>query len=463
MRAIRNTVQTSFWDYEGGRDHVREQELEAMSKVLDEHPQLSEWVFEDLRAVRETKHSPRGAKGLSADQVLRVLLVKQMFGLSYKDLSFFIFDSASLRRFCRFPIDAKRPSRSGLAGVIKALRAETLEAINQVLLQAAQEMDLEDGQKVRTDCTVVETNIHHPIDSELLWDGARVLLRYLTQAHKILGPRIVFSDRSKEAKRLRMQIAFARRKTTRQAPYEALIQLVEEVVCETQSVLLVLRSIQGERRVRRALQRLIAKLESKLPLIEKVISQTRRRLLEGEIVPAREKVFSIFEEHTDIICKGSRDPEYGHKICLAAGETLILDCEILEGNPADSTLAAEMIDRQAEIYGRLPQQVSFDGSFASKENLTTIKDKEVAGTKVQDVVFSKKRGLAIEQMARSASIYQELRNFRAGIEGLISFLKRGFGLKRCVWKSWASFKSYVWSSIVSANLLLIARSRLSSA
>ncbi len=463
MRAIRNHVQTNFWDFDGGRDHVRERELEAISNLLDEHPQLSDLVWQDLRAVRETKSSPRGAKGLSADQVLRAVLVKQMFSLSYKDLAFFIFDSASLRRFCRFPIDAKRPSRSGLAGVIKALRAETLEAINQVLLQAALEMDLEDGQKVRTDCTVVETNIHHPTDSELLWDGVRVLMRYLSQARKILGPQIVFSDRSKEAKRLRMQTAFARRKTTRQAPYEALIQLAEGVVCETQSVLLVLRSFQGGRRVRRALQRLVEKLESKLPLIEKVIDQTRRRLLEEETVPAAEKILSIFEEHTDIICKGSRGPEYGHKICLAAGEKLILDCEILEGNPADSTLAVEMIDRQAEIYGRLPQQVSFDGSFASKENLATIKGKEVEGTKVQDVVFSKKRGLEIEQMARSASIYQELRNFRAGIEGLISYLKRGFGLKRCVWKSWESFKSYVWSSIVAANLLLIARSRLSSA
>lgn len=202
----------------------------------------------------------------------------------------------------------------------------------------------------------------------------------------------------------------------------------------------------GPRRVANDLDRL-------LPLTQRVMDQTRRRVLEDESVPAAEKLVSIFEDHTDIIRKDNRDTFYGHKICLTGGaSSMILDCKVLEGNPADSTLAKTMVDRQVEIYSRPPRQIVFDGSFASQVNLSDIK---AAG--VQDVAFSKGRGLEIGDMVKSSWVYKRLRNFRAGIEGNISFLKRIFGLDRCTWKSWPSFQSYVWGSILSFNLLVFAR------
>jgi IS5 family transposase len=183
------------------------------------------------------------------------------------------------------------------------------------------------------------------------------------------------------------------------------------------------------------------------------MDQTRRRVLEGESVPAEEKIVSIFEEHTDIIRKDNRETFYGHKICLTGGgSSMILDCTVLEGNPADSTLAKTMADRQVEIFSRPPRQIAFDGGFASKVNLSEIK-----ALGVQDVAFSKHRGLEIGAMVKSSWVYKRLRDFRAGIEGNISFLKRVFGLDRCTWKSWESFQSYVWGSIVSFNLLVFAR------
>lgn len=111
-----------------------------------------------------------------------------------------------------------------------------------------------------------------------------------------------------------------------------------------------------------------------------------------------------------------------------------------------------MIERQREIYGRVPRQASFDGGYASKENVAAIKD-----LGVQDVAFHKKRGLKVSDMARSEWVYKKLRNFRAGIEAWISFLKRSFGLERCSWRSWEGFKRYVGASIVAANLLTLAR------
>ena len=99
-----------------------------------------------------------------------------------------------------------------------------------------------------------------------------------------------------------------------------------------------------------------------------------------------------------------------------------------------------------------------DGGFVSRKNFAFAKGREV-----KDAVFAKKRGLTVIEMAKSVWVYKMLRNFRAGIEAGISSLKRAFGLARCTWSGWSGFKQYVWSSIVSYNLLVLARIRLAQA
>jgi IS5 family transposase len=200
-------------------------------------------------------------------------------------------------------------------------------------------------------------------------------------------------------------------------------------------------------------QNMADELREILGLTQKVIDQTTRRVIHGESVPAYDKIVSIFEPHTDIIVKDRRDTFYGHKVCLSGGPSnLITDCLILEGNPADSDLTGQMLDRHKEIYGHYPLKSALDGGFASKENL-----KSALGKGIKDVCFAKKRGLKEEDMCRSTWVYKRLRRFRAGIESGISWLKRCFGFSRCTWKSLRSFKCYVWASIVSANLLTLAR------
>jgi IS5 family transposase len=194
-------------------------------------------------------------------------------------------------------------------------------------------------------------------------------------------------------------------------------------------------------------------------LSEQVYDQTYRRVVQGEAVPAQQKVVSIFEDHTDIIIKDNRETHYGHKICLTGGASnMILDCVILQGNPADTDLVEQMLDRQEQIYGRYPLKVALDGGFASKENLSKAKER-----KIKDVCFAKKRGLEETDMCRSEYVYHKLRRFRAGIESGISWLKRSFGLTRCIWKGFRSFKSYVLASVVAANLLTMARKKLATA
>ncbi len=204
---------------------------------------------------------------------------------------------------------------------------------------------------------------------------------------------------------------------------------------------------------------LATELERIVALAAQVIDQTNRRVIKGEKVPASEKIVSIFEPHTDIIIKDRRETFFGYKICLTGGKSnLILDCMILDGNPADSTLPVTMAERLEDVYGRCPNKMSFDGGFASLANLKALKD-----LGVKDVCFSKRRGMNEEDMCRSKWVYKRLRNFRAGIESGISWLKRSFGLTVCIWKGLESFKSYIWSSIVAANLTTMARHRLKRA
>ena len=191
------------------------------------------------------------------------------------------------------------------------------------------------------------------------------------------------------------------------------------------------------------------------PLIERVIEQTERRVFAGETVPAREKLVSVFEPHTDIIKKSNRETRYGHKLNLSSGRSgLILDVVVEEGNPSDSERYLPMLARHIECYGRAPRQAAVDGGYAGRENL-----KGAKGLGVEDVAFHKKCGLTVEEMVKSHWVYRRLRNFRAGIEATISCLKRAYGLGRCTWKGLSHFKAYVWSSVLAYNLALFARLR----
>jgi transposase, IS5 family len=437
-------------------DHARE--LQGIGKVLDEHPEIASMVWEDLQSHAAPKQT--GAQGLSGEAILRALIIKQMNGFSYRELAFHLADSASYRCFCRLGW-AENPSKTALAACIKAIRPETLEKINRILVGVAGKRKVEDGSRIRVDATVVESNIHTPLDSNLLWDGVRVLTRLIGRALEIPGMNIKIPNRSRRAKRRALGILNARSNEKRKPLYRDLVGVTNETVESAVRVSAeIRRTVESGALV--DLKDLVAArgigtdLEHFIALSRRVIDQTERRVFRGESVPAKEKIVSIFEEHTDIIVKDHRDTLYGHKICLTTGRsTLVTDCTILDGNPADSTLAEQMIDRHIEIRGKAPRQVAFDGAFASKANLESIKSKGVS-----DVAFSKARTLPITDMVRSSWVYRKLRNFRAGIEGTISFLKRIFGLDRCTWRSLESFKSYVWSSIVSFNLLLIARHEL---
>jgi transposase, IS5 family len=304
---------------------------------------------------------------------------------------------------------------------------------------------------------VVESNIHHPTDSSLLWDCVRVLARVMKRAQESFG--LTFVNHRLRAKRRALEISNAKSADERKSLYRDLLATTEATLEQAEVIGKQLAHVAcSDTKQLVVATALVEEIRHFVPLVNQVLSQTERRILRDESVPATEKVVSIFEPHTDIIIKDNRDTEYGHKICLTTGASaLITDVVVEQGNPADYTLATKMMQRQTATFGRPPKQASFDGGFAAKTNLAQIK-----ALGVTDVAFHKRRGLDVEDMTSSARVFKKLRAFRAGIEGTISFLKRVFGLERCTWRSFESFKAYVQASVLSCNLLVIARKLLAA-
>ena len=432
-------------------------ELEAISRILDENPGMYELVYQDM--VR-SKRPDTGREGMTAEQVLRCTILKQYRNLSYEELAFHLEDSHSFRAFSRLAM-GQRPAVSTLQENIKGLRPRTWEAVNRLLIRYAEAQRMEKGRTVRLDSTAIESNIHYPTDSRLLEDGIRVITRLLIAGRRLRPvPGYRFSDHRRLVKKRVMAIVNARSKKVRQKVYRELLTVAGRVVGYGRQAIAELDRFHSDDAAEVVRARVVMeKLQRALMIFGRVMDQTERRVMGGEKVPASEKVVSFFEVHTDIIEKGGRETSCGHKLYLTGGRSgLILDCRVVRGNPRDSSLFSELISRQQELYGRVPRQVASDGGFASVENLRWAKAQGIT-----DVMFSKRRGLSVLDMAKSHWVYRRLRNFRAGIEASISWLKRTFGLARCTWKGWKSFRQYVWSAVLSYNLHVLARLKMATA
>src|SRR5271166_5447861 len=418
--------------------------LQAISQWLDGQRPLVSLVADDLRrqGVRET-----GRRGLPAETVLRCALLKQQRQLSYEELAFHLEDSASFRAFARLPL-AWSPKKSVLHQTISALRPQTWEAVNQALLVSAQQEKLESGATVRIDSTGSAALMHQPSDSTLLWDAVRVMTRLLRRAAALPGaPTIRWRDRRRLAKKRARAIDYSRGKDKKRLLYRELIAATQATRAELQAAAAGLAEIAGT-----AAGRWHANVGHYLPLIERIIAQSERRVLRGEAVPAGDKLVSLFEPHADIIVKGGRQVQYGHKLNLATGKSgLILDVVVEAGNPADAERFLPMLDRHIARCGT-PRQTAADGGYASRDNLKQAKDRGV-----EDVAFHKKCGIAVADMVKSPWVYRQRRNFRAGIEAGISCFKRAYGGARCTWRGLDHFKAYIWSAVVAHNLMLFAR------
>jgi IS5 family transposase len=452
--------QVSFADWELMRQGTRlEPLLQAISDFLDDQQEMIERVRRDL--VRGLKRPGTGRRGLTPQQILRALVLMRVKNWDYRELRERIADGLMLRQFADFYCD-RVPKHDAFNRGFNRLTPDTLKAVNDLVVQAAVELGLEDGTKLRVDTTVVQTDIHHPTDNTLLWDVVRVVTRLVGHLAKALGRRRIegFCDRTRSARRRMYEI---QRMTTRQrheqqtGTYRELIGIAEEVVKSARRVLEKTNKARGKDMLAgMAIEEIRKEIERHCGLGSRVIDQARRRVLEGEQVPNAEKIYSIFEAHTDLIKRGKvRTPvEFGHKVFLAeSAQGLITQYEVLKGNPSDEVHVAPSLDRHRRTFGRVPELYGSDRGFFSEQNVASCAQEGVM------VVCIPQRGgkKAPEREAYEKSAdFKAGQRFRAGIEGRISVLFRGRGMKRCLAEGDERFELWVAAAVLANNLMNIA-------
>lgn len=442
MRETR-TAQTSIFDFYS--QHEFGGFLSDLSSLLDDHPEILAELEQDLLS---DGAQPTGRRGLSVESIFRCMLLKQITGVSYEMLAFHLADSHSYRSFARLDRDCC-PSRSTLSGNIRRMRSKTLKAVFEKLGTRIFNQGTMDINLLRLDSTVVKSNIAPPSDSQLLDDGVRVLSRLLAKSQARTGIKLRLTDYRKQSKSLAARIFYGK-KAEKDALYGELIPLANRVVNQSERGV---DRVQRECRDKSLSKPWIDQVTHYKNLLKRVIDQTERRVFNGENVPATEKIVSLFEPHTDIIIKGLRDIEYGHKINLATDNNgLITTLMIEEGNPCDTKRFIPIVESHQTHYGCIPETTIADGGYASQEN---IDDGKALG--IKRVAFHKKKGISLSAMGVKQKTLKKLRDFRAGIEGNISELKRAFGAAKALWKGEDGFMAFVWSSAISYNLTRLVR------
>lgn len=426
--------------------------LTGVSQWLDDHPEFVDWVYEDLRS---DARQDTGRPALSAESVLRIAFLRQFLQFDYEYLAFVLMDSMTFRQFCRLEPN-QCPKRSSLQSLLTMITSTTWENIHRGLLGSAAKQRIERGRTVAFDSTVTESAIKAPYDSELLAGAVALMCRFLERGKFLTEHKLYdFTHHNRVLKKEAFSCSYGRKKDVKEKSYRKLLKLARKTRLCLIDAAFKIRGANNKKECTdpHQVDKWTTEVERLIPLVDAVISQTQRRVIRGEKVPAQEKVFSLFEPHTDIIVKDRRAVQFGHKLNLARGKSgLILDLVIEEGNPADVDRFIPMVQRQKDIYGRVPRQTVVDGGYASIANL-----EEAKAMGVKDAAFHKKRGLKVEDMTKSQWVYKTLRDFRAGIEGGISWLKRCFGLSRCCCKGPERFDSWCWSAVVACNLVILGR------
>lgn len=438
MRETR-VAQISIFEYFS--KHEQGQKLRALSELLDQHTHILSLIEHDIPI---TGAVLSGRNGLSLDSIFRCLLLKQILRVSFEQLAFHLSDSLSYRSFARLSA-TQTPCRSTLQSLIRQITPKTLKAIDHGLLKHWHEQRVFSIDQLRIDSTVIASNIAPPSDSQLLNDGVRVISRLLSKSLAVTGCKIRFTDQRKASKSLAFAI-FNAKKVTKDKLYPKLLRMAQVVLNQVDRALV---DVESRASISPEANTWCDKIKHYQALLKQVMDQTDRRVIQNQKVPSSDKLVSLFEPHTDVIVKGYRDVQYGHKVNLATEKHgFITGFSIEKGNPSDKELYLPVLDEHQKLYGKLPLRTIADGGYASQANVHKGREKGVKA-----VAFHKPVGLTVQAMGLKNKTLTKLRHFRAGVEGNISELKRAFGATKAKWKGLDGFEAFVWSSVLAYNLV----------
>jgi len=434
--------------------------LARLDNLLDD-----DLLFSGVRAdlAQRYPHTRQtGRPSTPVEVILRMIIVKHLYGWSYEETEYHVSDSLVLRQFCRVYLNAV-PDDTTLIKWANLIQPQTLHALLDHVTELARSLKVTRGRKLRTDGTVVETNIHHPTDSTLLGDAVRVLSRTLKHARQVLQAQTAlspesFRDRTRSARRQVKRIMEAARLRGEEAAdklQSAYRRLLETARASQRQAQRVAETLKGQ--ANGPATRLVNRLTNLLPRVERIIDQTVRRVLGGEKVPADAKLVSLFEPDTAIISKGkpARPTEFGRLVWLDEVEGgLVSGYRILKGNPNDTEQWQPSLDHHIELFEHPPDLLAGDRGLYSEAN-----ERHAASCGVKHVAIPKPGAKSDERIAHEKQRwFRRGRNWRSGIEGRISGLKRGQKLERCLYHGTDGMERWVGWGLIAHDLRIIARS-----
>lgn len=439
---------------------IKDDLLEPIDALLDDEA-LIELVREKL-GQRRPQSARLGRKGIAPDRLLRLAVLKHIKQWSFRELEREVRCNLVYRRFTRFDHD-RIPDFSNLSRAMAALGPETVEQIHARVVQIARLRSVAPGRRLRTDTTVVETNVHYPTDSTLLGDGIRVLQRSMKRiADECEKAAVKVVDHSRTAKRRIMEIHTAARaltdagKAKMKDSYGRLLIVASGVVRQAES--LGRKLAEGAIRITGDETRVVAaamNLDHFVPLAKRVIEQTKARIFDGN-TRFESKLLSLFETHTVAIRKGKahKPTEFGRLVRLDEVEHgVVSNYSVADGNPADVTAFKPAVSQHVEIFGRAPEMATGDRGFFSAAN-----EREAQNAGVKRVVLPGRGPLSKSRKAKQHERwFKRALKWRAGIESRIATLKHCFDMARIRYKGDGGFKRGVGWSVIAQNLASIAR------
>jgi transposase, IS5 family len=441
--------QTTLWDALLPEEAKRlPTELVQVDGYLDDERFLAPW--------RSLFSARLGRPSVPIDTLLRLLYLKHRYGLGYESLCREVADSIGWRRFCRIPLDRPVPHPTTLVKLVRRAGPEVIEQLNAALVGKLADDRLLRGRKLRVDTTVVEADIDHPTDADLLEKAVRKLGGLVRRVKgRGAATRTGFRDRSRSAGRRLKQISRTLRRRTGQAPAE-IDRLTAEVAAIARRTLGQAEQVaRNARRARRArpndghLGRLVERLEETTTLTHRLLDQARQRLAGDRVIADR--LVSLSDPDARPIRKGKpgRATEFGYTVLLGECERgFIATHHTHKGNPSDAAQLVGAVTEVIAVTGRPPGTVAGDRGFGTAANDAALAELGVARIGLARTGTPGKARRAWEQTRR----FRRMRNWRVGIEARISQLKRSFGLRRTRLRRLHGARTWVGLGIFAYNL-----------
>lgn len=433
-------------------------ELARVDELLDDAELVA--IVHGALGKRWPNSRTTGRAATPSEVVLRMLVLKHLRNWSYDTLEREVRANLVYRQFTRIGTGRVADAKS-LIKIAGVLGEETIRAIHQRVVDIAREERVAEGRKMRVDTTVVETNVRYPTDSRLLADAMRVMARIATRIEATIGVgRLRMRNRLRSAGRRVLEIALSARNNSeaseqrRKRLYQRLLGSARSTIRDAERV--VNRAQKAVRRgVSKGVKALSAKLRETAQLAERIVQQTRARVLGGD-VHHENKVLSVFEAHTEAIRKGkaAKPTEFGKMVKIQEAERqIVTDYEVEPRRIADSELLMGSIRKHREIFGRVPRLVAADAGFYSQNNERSATEMGVA-----HVAIPNRRSRSEEVRKRQKSRrFRRAQAWRTGSEGRISVLKRRHGLARCRYRGSKGMNLWVGLGVIANNLVAVAR------